>query len=178
MTPSRKGRWYGWLAVAWVAAIYSTLYVARPAAEFLRERDLLRLTVWAVLALLGVAVLAWAVRRRFRPPQFAVLAIAAAAYLYAIRSVSPVEVKLHFAQYGVLGGLLYQAFRAGGGRLAPIWAVLVTAACGWLDEGIQYLLPNRFYDLMDVVINALAGAMAVTMLWSLDRLGNSEEPTA
>ena len=32
------------LALVWLGAIYSTLYIARPTAEFLRERNLLALT--------------------------------------------------------------------------------------------------------------------------------------
>ena len=33
---------------------------------------------------------------------------------------------------------------------------------GWLDEGIQALLPNRVDDIRDVGFNALAGLMAIT----------------
>ena len=32
---------------------------------------------------------------------------------------------------------------------------------GWLDEGVQGLLPNRMYDLRDVAFNALAAALAL-----------------
>ena len=88
---SGSERRYWWMAAAWVAVIYSTLYVARPIAESLRERDLLRLTVWVVLALLGVAVLAWTVRRRLGPRSLAVIAASGAAFLYGVRSVSPPE---------------------------------------------------------------------------------------
>ncbi len=153
-----------WIAAAWVVTIDSTLYVARPIAEFLRERDLLRLTVWAVITLLGVAVLAWTVRRRLGRLSLAVLAAGGAAFFYAVRSVSPPEVQLHFVEYGVLGGLFWGAWTERGARFAPLWATAATTACGWLDEAIQYLLPNRFYDLADVAINAVAGALAATVL--------------
>jgi VanZ family protein len=40
-------------------------------------------------------------------------------------------------------------------------AVATTAVVGWIDEGIQALLPSRVYDLRDVGVNALAGLMAI-----------------
>jgi len=168
----------GWfvLALAWTGAIYSTLYVARPAAEFLRDRNLLRLTVWTIVALFAIVVLAWVRRRRPGPRGWAVLLLGTAAFLVGITSVSPVEVKLHFVQYGLLGALFYLALQARNARWAPFWAVLLTGAAGWIDEGIQYLLPNRWYDLQDVGINFVAGVISVvTMaLYDADRTGWAE----
>ena len=40
----------------------------------------------------------------------------------------------------------------------------MTALLGWIDEGIQFLLPNRVYDIIDVGFNALAGLMAVVAM--------------
>lgn len=152
------------LALALVGVIYATLSVARDAAEFLRDRNLLRLCVGALFAMSGVAVLAWAVRQRLGPRAWGVLALGTAALAWGVRAVSPVEVKLHFVQYGVLGGLFYLALSARGVRAAPLFAILLTGIAGWLDEGIQYLLPNRWYDIQDVLINAVAGAITVLTL--------------
>jgi VanZ family protein len=48
--------------------------------------------------------------------------------------------------------------------------VVVTSALGWIDEGIQALLPNRVYDLRDVGTNAFAAVMAtlasVVLAWA------------
>ncbi len=60
--------------------------------------------------------------------------------------------------------LLGVAERVRHGRQIPVPAeltVVVTALLGWIDEGIQSLLPNRAYDLRDVGFNALAGLMAI-----------------
>ncbi len=163
------------LALGWTGVIYSTLYVARPVAEFLRDRNLLRLTVWTVVALVGGAVLVWVVRRRPGLRGWGAILFGAVAFLFAISSVSPAEVRLHFVEYGVLGGLFYLAFQARGARLASLWAIAATGAAGWLDEGIQYLLPNRWYDLQDVVINLVAGALTVVTMvfFGTDRAGRS-----
>ncbi len=46
---------------------------------------------------------------------------------------------------------------------APV-AILVAAAAGWGDELVQALLPNRYYDLRDVLTNLEAAALLVTVL--------------
>jgi len=82
--------------------------------------------------------------------------------------------RTHLFEYGLLGVLVYQALaeRVRGGRHVPapaVLAVLLTASVGWLDEGIQSLLPNRVYDLVDVAFNAAAALMSVlaclTLSW-------------
>jgi len=40
----------------------------------------------------------------------------------------------------------------------------LTAAVGWIDEGVQHLLPNRVYDLRDVALNAAAGLLAISIV--------------
>ena len=62
--------------------------------------------------------------------------------------------------------LIYQALRerAGNGRRVPVPALLAlvaTALVGWLDEGIQSLIPNRVYDNFDVFSNAVAAAIGI-----------------
>ncbi len=76
-------------------------------------------------------------------------------------------------EYGAVGVLAFFAAK-------PQWnttrrftfAVLFTLAAGWIDEGIQALLPTRHDDLRDVGFNALAGVMALTAFglirWSAD----------
>jgi VanZ family protein len=158
-----------WIAAAsLVAAIYALLYPMPWVVDFLRDRGLLRLTVAVAFALAGIA-LAEAVRRT-RPGWREILAVAALAPVYALvlQTMRRAEEAFHFLEYGVLGVLVYLAlaerFRARG-AVAPRWiapaAIVTTTAAGWLDEGIQYLLPNRYYDLRDVAFNAIAGALAI-----------------
>lgn len=161
---ANRGRWLWIGAAAWTAAIYSTLYVARPAAELLRDRNLLRLTVWGVVVLLGAAVLTWGIRRRLPARGWWVLAGGGVAFLALASRLSPVEVKLHCVEYGILGALLYLALVERAGRWAVPGAILLTGAAGWLDEGIQYLLPNRWYDLDDVALNAISGALGAAVV--------------
>ena len=41
-------------------------------------------------------------------------------------------------------------------------ALVVTIAIGASDEGIQYVLPNRHYDPVDILFNSLAAFMAIS----------------
>jgi len=85
------------------------------------------------------------------------------------------EERFHLLEYGLFAGLVYAALlerrRPGAGMRWSIsqalLAVLMTGLAGWIDEGIQYLLPNRHYDWMDVVLNLVAAVLAIGALAAL-----------
>ena len=56
----------------------------------------------------------------------------------------------------------------------------MTALLGWLDEGIQALLPNRVYDAFDVFVNALSALMAIAaslaIAWARRRISARSRP--
>ena len=160
--------------------IYSSLYIARPAAELLRERNLLRLAV--VLSFLAAgSLVAWrllATRAGWRV--LVTAGVIGAGYLALLTAIPMMpEERLHFLEYGVVAALVYLALRerrAGlvesgidvGDRVARLpplaTAVVVTGIIGWLDEGIQAILPNRVYDVRDVTFNAVAALISVASL--------------
>lgn len=173
MTAREKALWLR--AAAVVALIYSTLYLARFLIDYLRERGLLRLAVG--LAFFAAALwLLDAIRRR-RPGrrEIAVLALAALPFAGLFLVLERAEERLHLLEYGLLGGLVYAALleRTGSGgdsrRPVALWvpvaATVITGLAGWLDEGIQYLLPNRYYDLRDVALNVGAAVLAVGAMY-------------
>lgn len=173
-TSHRERRlWLSTLAV--LAAIYSTLGLAGTLAEVLGDRDLLD-GAFAVGFLLVIAAVAGSVlkARPGRRELWVALGVAAVYGMVVVRmGISPAE-RTHLFEYGLVAVLIYQALteRARNGRRVPIPAVLTvvaTALLGWLDEGIQALLPNRVYDLRDVGVNALAGLMAVVAILALVR---------
>jgi hypothetical protein len=94
------------------------------------------------------------------------------------------EERIHYLEYGLLAGFLYCAllerhnrlFSRPGTRLGSrviralgpiLGALCLNALFGWLDEGIQALLPDRHYDLRDVMMNALAGTIAIAGIVAL-----------
>lgn len=150
---------------ALLLGIYSTLYVARNVSNLLRDAGLLRAAVVSAFLVAGLGVVVFLVRHpSLRAPRtlFATLGVALV-YCAVIFPMSSPEEKLHFLEYGAVGVLAFFAARPEWSTARRfIFAVLFTLAAGWLDEGIQALLPNRHYDLRDVGFNALAGTMALT----------------
>ena len=181
----RERRLWIWTGVV-VVAIYSTLGLARQLADLLGSDFF---GVWLFLA--GcILVLLTAVTQglRVRPSGIEIavgLGVAAAYLLVFVRMAIPTE-RSHLVEYGVVAVLAYEALRerAGQGRRVPVpalLAILLTSLIGTLDEGIQWLLPSRTLDPVDILFNVLAAVMAVTASaalgaarrWALARLHRS-----
>ena len=165
-TSSRERRLWLW-SIAVMAVIYATLGVQPVASSALRERDLLWTVVATGLAVVVIVVVVRWARARPGSREIGVGLAVAAAYVWALVRIRSVEERTHLIEYGVVAFLVYEALRErqknGGSVRAPVLtAFALTAALGWLDEGIQSRLPNRVYDLADVATNVLAAAMAIT----------------
>jgi VanZ family protein len=181
-------RW--WQAVAaTLGAIYLSLYPLQFALDALRERNLLRKSIVGAGALVVAGVLGWMLRRRAGWREWLVLALSAALYSLVGSRYEVIQERIHLLQYGLvallfLGALEARATAGARGFLDAVvtapreaaGAVALTAAAGWLDEGIQGLLPNRYYDLRDVALNALAGVLAVGSLALLRRARLASAP--
>ncbi len=170
-SPRERRLWLWTMAV--MVAIYSTLAPAAGLVAALRAHNLLRVSMAAVLLVVtGVLVVRWARTQPGRREGAVALGVAAVYVTALIRMPSPEE-RTHLFEYGLVALLLEQAFierrRYGRGVPAPAaLAVAATALLGWLDEGIQSLLPTRVYDLRDVGFNALAGLIAIASRWALN----------
>jgi hypothetical protein len=161
----------------YLLVMYATLGVARTVTNFLRDAGWLRVTVAIAFTLAVAATLALLARGGLlrRPRAWVVLVLAAAAYAGAIYPMESPEEKVHFIEYGVVALLAESAApeRLTGWR-RQLAAAVFTLAAGWLDEGIQALLPSRHYDLRDVGFNAAAGAFALTALAALRAVAPSQ----
>ncbi len=173
-TSDRERRLWLW-AAAVIVAVYSSLGVAGTLAEFLRERGLLEVSFVLGFVLVIAAIAGSALQRRpGRRETWVGLGVAASYAMVVVRmGIGPAE-RTHLFEYGLVAILLHEALteRSRNGRRVPVPAVVtvaLTALLGWLDEGIQALLPNRVYDLRDVGFNALAGLMATVASLALGR---------
>ena len=81
----------------------------------------------------------------------------------------------HFLEYGVLSVLIFYKLRNRyvEVRSAPLYlaAALLTLGVGTLDELYQGWLPNRYYDLNDIVTNGSSGALGLIYVWGVMRPG-------
>lgn len=172
-----------WLAAGGLqAAIFLALPWVRTLSDALRDAGVLRATMIGAFA--GVAAVAGRALARTRPSwrEVAALTPFAAFYLAVLALMERAEEAFHFVEYGAVGALVYLALavrhRAGAatdaarpGRrelaIPALGSTVLTALAGWADEGVQYLLPDRYYDLRDVGFNALAGVVAAAALTAL-----------
>ncbi|MEO5330421.1 MAG: VanZ family protein [Magnetococcus sp. YQC-5] len=68
--------------------------------------------------------------------------------------------RIHFLEYAILAYLMYWAAGWPRGK----WVVVVSVAAmmvGLLDECIQWTLPNRHFDLWDVIMNAIGATLGL-----------------
>jgi hypothetical protein len=162
-------------AAALVAAIYGSAYFVQFALDFLRERNLLRLAIGIVFAVVAVVVVTFLRRAGAGARTWSTLALAGAVYLAVALWLGIVQERIHLIEYGALALLLLAALRerAGAGpamnpkpdattspaTLAVAFGLASAAGVG--DELIQGALPNRVGELRDVLLNALSAALAL-----------------
>jgi VanZ family protein len=77
---------------------------------------------------------------------------------------------IHVLEFGILAYFLARAIMtqslADGRIKAAIWTVLICSAYGLFDEARQFLVPNRVFDLYDVLADGM-GAVAGTVIYML-----------
>ena len=100
------------------------------------------------------------------------MGIAAVYLMVFVRMEIPQE-RTHIIEYGVVAALIYQAFlerKKQGGKvpLPAIFAIFATAITGTVDELIQGIMPNRVFDVRDILFNFLAGMMSVGSIVALN----------
>ncbi len=166
-TSNRERRFWLWTLVV-VAAIFSTLGLARTLAEKLDDNGLLGVGLFILCCLLVLAaVVTQGLKVRPSGIETAVaLGITAAYLLVFVRMAIPTE-RSHLIEYGVVSIFILEALneRASNGRQVPLpalLAILITSLVGVFDECIQAFLPSRVFDPRDIVFNVGAAIMAVT----------------
>lgn len=160
-------RTYRILLALCLLAIYTTLGLVRSITTFLRDAGMLRVGVVAAFALAAAGML-WLIfrdRRNRNRKVVGMLILTLAAYASVILPMDSPEEKIHFIEYGVVALLADAAAPASWrARKRFLLCALFVLAAGWIDEGIQALLPSRVYDLRDVAYNATAGVIALLAL--------------
>lgn len=164
MKKSTRNAWL--VAILYVAFIYATLSVVPIPLRFLRNHNLLRLTLSAIyLTCFIVLVSQLAQRGEKRWWRFAILTAIFSLYpIIALKTSSPEE-QVHFLEYGLVGVLFARALADGGPYSLKIWigALILGALAGWIDEIFQGYLPNRHYDIRDIWLNVISVTLGLLL---------------
>ncbi|MDX1407699.1 MAG: VanZ family protein, partial [Saprospiraceae bacterium] len=96
-----------------------------------------------------------------------------------LRFSSPAE-RTHLVEYSIVALLILEALRERAANGRPVsrpalWAFILTAGIGVLDETLQLFMPNRVFDPVDIAFNCGAAGAAVlarlVMSWARRRFG-------
>jgi VanZ family protein len=106
-------------------------------------------------------------RRRAPVGAWVLLAVTAIGYALALSWLRTIRLeRLHLPEYGVAGWLAWRALAPslGTGVRTYLLAAILAAAIGWGDELVQAVTPGRYYDLRDVVANAIGAGLGVMVV--------------
>ena len=155
----------------YVLLIYTTLGVVRSLSSFFESAGLLT-GVTVVMGFLFTTLLLLVKRPPLGSKSYLLRCLILIVILVWGRHMEFVVERVHLVEYSFLGILCAWALD-GSGHWPTRWplAVGLVILIGYGDEGIQWLLPNRVYDLRDVIINALAGALGVALYGTFNSTG-------
>jgi len=148
-----------------VGLIYGTIPLARALREVIDAQIGRQIFIYLVFALLLIVVglaLRSLYRRKLSPAAYAWSALTFALFVALIYDQRDIpEEAVHVAEYGLLGLLVYRALshRIRDYSIYPQAALLV-GMVGIVDEYIQWVVPSRYYELGDILLNFNAGALA------------------
>lgn len=164
--PPQERRWISWLCVTiWSLVIFITIPFARPIVLFV-IRDIGRTTfVYFIIGIVTttfIASLSYVRRQNLNTPSsllwLSAIAIIFIGYTIHLRKL-PAEA-VHFLQYGILGFLLFRALAHQTHDYSIYFcAAIIGCLIGTIDETIQWLVPERYWQLSDIWINVLAVAL-------------------
>ena len=170
---SRRERRLWICTLATLAAVYSTLALSPLLLNALAGTDPAPLVFGGGVALVAVALLALALGNRGQSGSSRAKIVrmgiglgVAAVYLLVLARLTSAAARTHLIEYSVLAALIREALlerKASGGRVPLPSAIAfgVAALAGALDEGIQWFVPDRSFDLRDMLFNGIAAAMGI-----------------
>ncbi len=156
-----------WLcAMAVLAAIYATLFVGTPLANQLRDQDIQAVFFVSGMLLAAATVIFHGLRTKPGKLELSILIGIIAVYSMLIFRLGAPE-RSHLIEYSVLAIFIHMALVERAIRkkliLKPgLLALIISFLIGVLDEVLQILIPNRVFDLEDILFNGLAVSMAIT----------------
>jgi choline-sulfatase len=160
-----------WLAVVcYVAFVFATIPLLPRVWEVLNhytEGAVRHLGIAAVgMAVLAAVLGSWRSLRRHPWSSGSMLLFVVAVYAYLLNrfSVYPAE-RLHLVEYGFVSFLLFRALVLHMSHTrAYIASFLLTAIVGFSDESIQWVLPDRYFELKDVKLNIVSGGLGLLLV--------------
>jgi hypothetical protein len=157
------------VVICYTALIYSTLSLTPNLWNWLRGciGGFIEYLPAILLAIAGALILFYLIFRYKNKCvlRFACLILVGLAYVFGLQRVPLSIEKIHFIEYGLLSLFVFKALRHSFTDTAVyILTVFIVFCIGWMDEMIQYFLPNRVYDFKDVLLNGFSSALGLCVV--------------
>ena len=173
MKSSKKKIFLSWSLVFLCAlSIFLLVPLARTISNFVKAYWNVSLFGYSVLIVVFVVLLLslyllWHRLKIRSVSQYLWLAAVAVVYVFfTLKLWRRPEEAVHFLEYGLLGFLLFKAFRHHiHDKSVYIAAFLLGAMIGLFDEILQWMVPLRYWDLRDVGLNALSVGLFQVAVW-------------
>ncbi len=124
---------------------------------------------YIIYSLVGISVLVYIlfIKKEKSLKKYLLFLLFAWIFLTMIKFEKNPGEKIHLAQYGLLGILLYNTLRIDFARFSKelyLYACVICLIAGAVDEVIQWALPNRTFTWHDVLINGISGVIALLLI--------------
>ncbi|MEW6557359.1 MAG: VanZ family protein [Elusimicrobiota bacterium] len=123
----------------------------------------LQISAVLVFAVVGVLFVGYLIKASIPKTNLFIIIVLLLSGLVCSQFIKIVEERIHILEYGLLGWLAvcdvvdkqrHKTFLYAGGFVFLV---------GMLDEGFQYILPNRVCDIRDVVFNTIGGLWGIIL---------------
>lgn len=156
-------------------AIFSTLWLGRPLSKLWGNQDIQAIIFVVGMLLTGISIFIHAFKKSSSLLKIGVILGIAAVYLLLFLRLGLPE-RSHLIEYSVLTIFIHQAIlerhRHQSIPLNPhLLTFLLAFGIGVLDEGIQWFLPDRVFDINDMVFNGIAITLVIGIYLVFDGIG-------
>lgn len=153
----------------YVTFIYSTLYIMRPILNFLKAtlNSYLNLSVGLMFLIILSLVLVHIIsnREHYSVNQYLWFSFISCLYGLVLYILELPEEQVHFIEYGILSALIYVALTHDiNNKSIYFLSAIIVFVFGTIDEVIQWVLPNRCFDIRDLIMNGIAGILAQLLI--------------
>ena len=179
---SREKRLWTWSLVVLIG-IYATLLISKPLIDKMRESGITVSGFLAVMFLVALTVVLHGLKVKMGRTEIIVWIGIGAVYLMVLLRITVLVERSHLMEYSVLAVFIHQALlerKKQGGKISfpAILSISLTVLFGAIDEGIQFFLPHRVFDIQDIIFNSMAALMAMgsskTLSWARKKINKSK----
>lgn len=158
-TSKREKRFWAFAFIVFIA-IYATLFIDEPMISFFSNQDIQAYIFVFVMMVIGITIVLHSLKNTTSKTELTlILGIIAVYIMFFLRLGLPE--RSHLMEYSILTIFIHKAlierFKYRDNKLKPVvFTFIMTVLIGVIDECIQLMLPNRVFDINDILFNGIA----------------------